>query len=287
MPVESRPVSRRNILRALGGTGMVGLAGCSRSEADPVSPTDNGGGGSGSVFQSLSFDLGDLIIGLPDDHGVSRISLVQSDGTVFTSVSPDFAATTVRMAVLDIRPGVGRSEHYAPGEHQLVAQIGEETERRRLNLEPVLSITNVELHREGTPQTDTGRVVVTVRNDGAGPTWVYNIVFENAPNWTVNDPLREPVGIPMNGTLSEEEVIIPPGEDRRYVSTSVPLIYDDEDGAERICDGDVVELRVIVGTVVGPSLSSEIRVVARGDSMPHGWLGSICSESTLEVIDEN
>jgi hypothetical protein len=288
MAGESRAgLSRRNVLRAFGGVAMVGLAGCSRSQTDPPSPTDGGGGEPGSVFQSLSFDLGDLVIGLPEDHGVSQISLVGPDGTVFTSVSPDFAATTVRLAVLDIRPGVGRSEHYTPGQHQIVAKIREETERRRLDLEPELSITNMELHREGTPQTDTGRVVFTIRNDGTGPTWIYDIVFENAPNWTVNDSLREPVGIPMNGTSSEDEVIIPPGEDRSYVSTSVPLIYDDEDGAERICNGDVVEFRAIVGTAVGPPLSSEIEVVSGGNPLPHGWLGSICSKSTIEVVDDN
>jgi hypothetical protein len=89
----------------------------------------------------------------------------------------------------------------------------------------------------------------------------------------------------MDGSLSEEDLIVPPGGERRYVSTDSPLIYETGNGDKEVCDGRAVEFRVTVGTMAGPSLSRDIRVVPRGTQKPRGR-GATCSESELEVIDD-
>lgn len=279
-------VSRRRVLRTLGAVGMVGLAGCSRSQAEPVSPTDGSGGGSGSVFQSLSFDLGDLVIGLPEDHGVSRISLLNPDGTVFTSVSPDFAATTARMAVAD--PEIGRTgyTHYIPGMNELVAKTGDESERQTLSLRPDLSITGVSRFLGRSRPTDAGRVVIRIANQGTAPTWPYQISFEGAPNWTANDPIVEPIGIPLEGEVAKKELIVPPSGEQEFVSTSAPLLYEEDDSVR--CVGEQATFRVLVGTMVGPTLSTRVRATANGELNPATLSGqSVCTDSSVQVVNES
>jgi hypothetical protein len=286
MPTGSQTgLSRRAVLRGLGGGAMVGLAGCSRSQADPVSPTDIGGGKPGSVFQSLSFDLGDLVIGLPEDHGVSRISLVEPDGTVFTSVSPDFAATTVRMAIAD--PEVGRTDytHYKPGVHELVAKVGDETERRSLELSPEVSITNIERYSGGDKPVDAGNITFRLTNRGTAPTWPYQTTFDTPPNWAADNPLSEYIGIQRIETVDGQSVIIPPGEYRTYTATRPPLLYDEGSSVE--CTEEISEFTLFVGLGDGSVLSRLIRATALGERVHatiHGQY--VCSDSAVELIDE-
>jgi hypothetical protein len=273
------------MLRALGGATMVGLAGCSRSEADPLSPTDVRGGGSGSVFQSLSFDLGDLVIGLPEDHGVSRISLVEPDGTVFTSVSPDFAAKTVRMVVAD--PEIGDTDyiHYTPGVHELVANVGDETERRSLELSPKVSITDVEQYGGGDKPVGAGNITFQLTNRGTAPTWPYQTTFDTPPNWAADNPLSEYIGIQRTETVDGQSVIIPPGGHRTYTATRPPLLYAEEMSVE--CAGEVSEFTLFVGLGDGTVLSNSIRATAGGervDATIHGQY--VCSDSAVELVDE-
>jgi hypothetical protein len=277
-------VSRRNVLRALGGTAMVGLAGCSRSEANPVSTTDGAGGEPGSVFQSLSFDLGDLVIGLPEDHGVSQISLVEPDGTVFASVSPDFAATTVRMAIAD--PEIGDTDyvHYTPGVHELVAKIGDQTERRDLPLVPDVSVERISVYQESVQSGDLGKLVLEIQNQGTAPTWIYDIAFENAPNWTVNRPIKQLAGIPLNGDVTADEVIVPPGQTREFVTSRSPLWFE-EDGPSD-CSGQEFQFRVIIATAAGDTTSRTVRAVV-GGSRKFVTTGDrfVCDGSTIEVVN--
>jgi hypothetical protein len=277
-------VSRRNVLRALGGAAMVGLAGCSRSQADPVSSTDVGGGEPGSVFQSLSFDLGDLVIGLPEDHGVSRISLVEPGGTVFASVSPDFAATTARMAIAD--PEIGDTDyvHYTPGVHELVAKIGDKTERRAIDLKPNVAITGIRLNGSGESLLDPGKLVVQIENSGSAPTWAHDITFEEAPNWAADTPLSDFPGIPFMGAVPIESVVIPPGGKQEYVSNSAPAVFDEESSVE--CAGEEFVFEILVGIATGEVLSTSVRLTAEGNP-GSGTTGGqfVCGNSGIEVID--
>jgi hypothetical protein len=277
-------LSRRNVLRAFGGVAMVGLAGCSRSQADAASPTDIGGGEPGSVFQSLSFDLGDLVIGLPENHGVSRISLVEPDGTVFTSVSPDFAATTVRMAIADPEIGYTDYVHYTPGVHELVAKIRDRTERRDLSLVPDVSVERISVYREGVQSGDFGRLVLEIQNQGNAPTWVYDIAFEDAPNWTVNRPIKQLAGIPLHGDVNTDEVIVPPGQTREFVTSRPPLWFE-EDGPSD-CSGQEFQFKVIVATAAGDTITRTVRAVV-GGSRKSATTGDrfVCDDSTIEVVN--
>lgn len=277
-------MSRRNVLRTLGGAAMVGLAGCSRSQANPVSPTDVGGGEPGSVFQSLSFDLGDLVIGLPENHGVSQISLVQSGGTVFTTVRPDFAATTVRMAIADPEIGYTDYVHYTPGTHELVARIGDQAERRDLSLVPDVSVERISVYREGTRSGDFGRLVLELQNQGTAPTWVYDIAFENAPNWTVNRPTKQLAGIPLHGDVTADEVTIPSGQTREFITSRSPLSFD-EDGPSD-CSGQEFQFRVLVATAAGDTITRTVKAVV-GGSRKSATTGDrfVCDDSTIEVVN--
>ncbi len=277
-------MSRRNVLRVLGGGAMVGLAGCSRSQADPVSPTDNGSGEPGSVLQSLSFDLGDLVIGLPEDHGVSQISLVEPDGTVFASVNPDFAATTVRMAIAD--PEIGDTDyvHYTPGVHELVAKVGDETERQPIELLPEVSITGIRLNGGGERLLDSGKVVVQIENRGSAPTWAHDITFEEAPNWTVDTPISDFPGIPFIGGVPIESVVIPPQGRQEYVSTAAPAVFDEATSVE--CAGEEFVFRISAGIATGEVLSTSVRLTAEGNPGT-GTTGGrfVCDSSRIEVLD--
>jgi hypothetical protein len=263
---------------------MVGLAGCSRSQADPVSPTDVGGGEPGSVFQSLSFDLGDLVIGLPEDHGVSQISLVEPDGTVFASVNPDFAATTVRMAIAD--PEIGDTDyvHYTPGVHELVAEVGDETERRPLDLHPDVAITGVRLNESGERLLDPGKVLVRVENSGSAPTWAHDITFKRAPDWTADTPVSDFPGIPFMGGVPVESVVIPPGDTQEYVSNAAPAVFDKE--ASVGCTGEEFGFRILVGIATGEVLSTSVRLTADGSPGASTTDGRfVCDSSKIEVLD--
>ncbi|WP_254831391.1 hypothetical protein [Haloglomus salinum] len=263
---------------------MVGLAGCSRSQADPASPTDIGGGEPGSVFQSLSFDLGDLVIGLPEDHGVSQISLVEPDGTVFKTVRPDFAATTVRIAVAD--PEIGDSDyvHYTPGVHELVAKAGNQTERRSIDLHPEVAITGIRLNEGGDRLLDSGKVVVRIENTGTAPTWAHDIAFEGAPDWTADTPLSDFPGIPFMGGVSADSAVISPGGRQEYVSNAAPAVFDKEASVE--CAGEKFEFKINVGIATGEILSTSVRLTAEGNPGPETTGGRfVCDSSRIEVLD--
>lgn len=277
-------VSRRRVLRTFGLVGITGVAGCSRSQADPLSPT-KGEGGSKSVFQSLSFELGDLVITLPEDHDVSQISLIAPDGTAFASVAPDFGVRTVRIATAD--PQVGRADyvHYKPGVHELVAQVGEETQRRKVELRPELSVSAVTMSRESNQPADLGKVSVRIQNDGTAPTWPFDIAFDGAPNWTVNRPIKQSVGIPMDGNLSEQAIIIPPGEEREFTSVTPPVLFEEDSSVQ--CSGEEYAFRVLIGVASGDVLSQTVRVATGGERLTATLSGRFaCDESTLEVVDE-
>lgn len=282
--VPKAGVSRRRVLRTFGVVGITGVAGCSRSQADSLSST-KGEDGSKSVFQSLSFELGDLVIGLPEDHDVSQISLIAPDGTAFASVDPDFGATTVRIPVAD--PKVGRADyiHYTPGVHEIVAKVGEETQRHEFELRPELSVTAITMYRERTQPSDLGKVSVRIQNDGNAPTWPFDIAFDEAPNWTVNRPIKQSVGIPMDGDLSEQALIIPPGEEREFTSVTPPVLFEEDSPVQ--CSEEEFVFRVLIGVASGDVLSQTVRVTTGGERLTATLSGRFaCDESTLEVVDE-
>jgi hypothetical protein len=278
-------VTRREVLRAAGLTGLAGLAGCNQSEASPPDSSPTGlQPDEDSVFQSLSFDVGDLVIGLPEDHGVSRISLTAPDGTLFQSVRPDFAETTVRLPVAD--PEIGQTDyvHYTPGTHELVAKVGERTERQSIELRPDLSIVDIDLYRDGDRPIDDGRLVVRIRNDGTAPTWPYDITFVNAPNWGADEPISRLVGLPKVGSGERGKVMIPPMGERDYVTPSTPLLYDKESGIT--CSGEKSQFSVIIAAAAEPPLKQKVRVTALGNRENATiYEQYVCTDSELEVVD--
>lgn len=214
-------IGRRRALEVASGI-MVGLSGCLR----PGTSASSIGKDTGSVFEGTSFDGPDLVVHLREDHGVSSLNLIGPSGEAHRTVRVRKGETTVRIPILRIEPG--RYEHYTPGDHQLIAEIGERIESRSLKLVPELQIVDVKQHSGGNIR-DHGNLKVTISNDGTGPTWIYAIDYQNPINYKSDIAASNPgspelyLKRPDNGL----DCIIQPMAEQRYTGAIPPLIYSD------------------------------------------------------------
>jgi hypothetical protein len=235
------------------------MAGCAgEATSGPSSDTQTGGR---SVVQDVAVDAGYLVVRLREDHDVTGVTLIAPDGTLFTEHSVAVGVTTVRLELLDIQPGLGGYDHYEPGEYELVAVRDQESVRVPVDLQPDLRIVSVRQYRDGDRPSDLGKLVVEVENVGTGPTWVHDITYRDAPNWTANDPLTEDPSIPQIEYLSESnQPVIAPDKMFRYLAPTPPLLFSSPDFVG--CSGSA-EFYLLVGVAEGEQL--EQRVVATLD----------------------
>ncbi|SEP03236.1 hypothetical protein SAMN05216388_102816 [Halorientalis persicus] len=280
-------VSRRRLL-AWSGTAIVGgLAGCagngnqgnnSDSPATTSSPSED------SVFEESRFDGPEIVVTLSQDHGVSRLNLIAPDGSLYTQADVAEGATTVRLRVMDIQPGLGDYEHYSPGTYELTAVREDSSQSRELEMRPNLQLTEASHYQDGANQ---GNLALTIENTGTAPTWPYQIVYRDAPNEAANAELNDKKGIPQFITPEDPvENIIGPGEAIDIVGNTPPVVFTDDDSTERTCDDQTVEFTAVVGTVVGSPLEQEIEVTLSGERSGVGTSDTYtCSEIAAELTD--
>lgn len=279
-------VSRRRLL-AWSGTAIVGgLAGCAgngNQENNSESPATTSSPSEDSVFEETRFDGPELVVTLSQDHDVSRLNLIAPDGSLYTQADVAEGATTVRLRVMDIQPGLGDYEHYNPGTYELTAVREESSQNRELEMQPNLQLTEASHYQEG---ANRGNLALTIRNTGTGPTWPYQIVYRDAPNEAANAELNDRKGIPQFITPEDPvENIIGPGEAVDFVGNTPPIVFTDDDSTEQTCDGQAVEFVAVVGTVVGSSLEQTIEVSLNGERSGIGTSDTYtCSEITAELI---
>lgn len=269
--------SRRRVCSTglLAGAGL--LAGClgSGEETTPGTIEPN------PVVRDVGFDGGDLVVELPGDHDVSRVNLIDPGGELFTGASVARGETTCRLALLDIRPGLGGYEHYEPGTYRLVAIHGETETTLDVELQPDLRIVDVSQYRDGERNADFGKLAVTVENVGTGPTWVYVVTYRNAPNPSANNSLEADPGIPeISSPSSPLELYLLPGEGQTYVGNTSPMILDD-DGSQ-VCEGKDT-FSVLIASPKNEPIELDLNVSYRGEVVLSGGPGKYtCTDISVE-----
>lgn len=261
-------VRRRTLLRTGVAVGLGGVAGCTFGlEGGPGESTPESTPATGPVT-GFNFDGPHLVVGLREGHAVEELNLVSPDGSLFTGAAVETGVTTVRVPLLEIRPVDWT--HYTPGVNRLVAVAGDETWTMALELRPDLRIVEVRQYREGTG-ADFGRVAVEVENVGTGPTWVYQITYEDAPNRTANAALQSDKGV-VFFKLPETpgRLIVGPNSTNTLVGGSTPISLRHEPQSCNIRDK---EFDIIVAPAAGGPLRKRLRAEFGGDVVPFGMVG--------------
>ncbi|WP_276248581.1 hypothetical protein [Haladaptatus sp. YSMS36] len=235
------------------------------------------------MFASLSFDGPYLVVELAPDHEVTQVNLIDAEGSLYTQSSVATGETRVQLRLLDIKPEGSDYEHYEPGSYTLVADTGSESFSRTLELKPELQIEDIAQYTDVSRPSDLGKLAVTVRNTGSGPTWVHHIVFENAPNVSANDTLGDDPGVVLLERPSEEsELVIPPRQTRVFVSSAPALLFSDEENPG--CGGEF-QFTVLIGQAVGEPMKQDIRATVDGEVTSAGLTGEYtCSKVAVEIL---
>lgn len=271
------------MLRAIGGAGLAGMAGCA-SEATPGPSSDTRTGGR-SVVQDVVVDAGHLVVRLREDHDVTGVTLIAPDGTLFSEQSVAVGVTTVRLTLLDIQPGLGGYDHYEPGKYELVAVRDQESVRIPVDLQPDLRIVSISQYRDGDRPSDLGKLVVEVENVGTGPTWVHDITYRDAPNWVVNNPLSSDPGIlKLTQPTNPIDAILSPSENSSFVGITTPLLFV---GDSTPSCSSVSEFSVIIGTAVRRDLEVQIRATVSGTAHLAGPREYTCNETSVQVLSDD
>ncbi len=270
-------VSRRRFLTAGLAAGVAGLAGCS------------GGGTAGTrtpsnpVFEATSISGSDLVVTLQEGHDVDKVNLITPDGSAFRSSTVAAGATTAQFSLFQHRV----RSHYTPGEHTLVAIVeGEEFASVSLELVPKIEIIDVEPYTGGRETlSNRGNLLVTAKNTGTGPTWIYFLGYEDAPNSSASIfPSTEYAQTTPHHNFrqpeTEHEFIVEPGQSRILLGRQPPL-----NPGRSLCDGRTVEFSAVVLTGVGDDVRQPLRATI-GTEQSTVNSQDICSEIEIELLDE-
>jgi hypothetical protein len=271
-----------------------GLAGCSSGGASQPDLAANETSSGGATYDSssapsvegINFDVQNLVVRLATGHSISDLSLIAPDGTLYTSASVATGQTTVPMQILDVDLMSGGYTHYEPGIHELVLETGSGQESVSIPLEPDLEIVDVGPVENPESPVEYGQLVVTVTNRGTGPTWVYDVAFEDAPNFAANDPLGDNPGVSrLSGIEGPEDLIVIPGSEGHYSSTDVPLLLPDS--SEGICASETTTFSLSVGVAQGTPINTRISATADGEPVGDGIRGGVTCSNLSVMIDRN
>lgn len=261
----------------MGGAALGGvMAGCSSEPPQAATPPP-------SVFRGTSFAGTDLVVDLVEDHGVEQLNLIGPDSRLFAQASVAVGETRVNLEILRIQPSP-RFKHYTPGSHELVAVGSDGKASTFLELRPNLRIIDVNRPDNQDDPANLAKLIITVGNFGTGPTWIFDVTSEGAPNTAANvglgsDPgvvLLEKDGLP-------ESVIVLPGESMTCEDVIFPLVLPQDDIQD--CSMDT-EMSVIVGAPLIEPLEQKIRLQMEGSPTSVGFTGGYtCSEVAIEMVD--
>lgn len=237
-----------------------------------------------STFEETWFDGADLVVRLRENTDVSTVNLVGPDGQLFTSANVATGVTTVRLSLFDMLSG----RHYSPGKHTLVGvRDDEEVASATLDLRPELEIVGVEPYTGGRDvPLNRGNLVVTVKNVGTGPTWIYYIGYEGAPYELANEipPFEETkyqpeVYLPYPETA--EGRILSPNESADFRGRFPPLVLS----RDAPCDGQTADLTVIASSGIGNTGKDNIRASLLGGPLQNRHR-TTCQRIIAEVLGE-
>ncbi|WP_157972714.1 hypothetical protein [Haloprofundus halophilus] len=174
-------------------------------------------------------------------------------------------------------------KHYNPGQYRLVAVTPDsDTTSMSLDLTPQLKIVDVRQYLSGRPTPgNRGNVVTTVVNRGTGPTWVFNIVYENAPYDLATTIDASPSLPTANLALpkTEAEVILHPNESQEYMGSVPPFVIPNS----KSCDGWSSETVVVVQAARNSNTKQLVRASHSGELLSANFRNS-CNEISIEMI---
>lgn len=275
-------ISRRRLLQAGVLAGTAALSGCL---GDGERSTPTGSAGSDDV-QELSIDGSDLVVRLREDHAVTRLNLIGPDGERYAGTDVATGETQATIQLLDIQPGVGGYEHYEPGTHELATVTDEGSDSLDVDLVPDLRIVDVQQYRDGSRPSDLGKLAVTVENRGTGPTWVYDVTYQGAPNEQANIDLVSDPGVPqLEKPDTSGDFVVGSDAKQTFVSSTSPIVF--REGAEQSCSGEIT-LNVILGLPEGSPLEADVSASLNGEIQPIGLDDEFtCNRISVELDDEN
>jgi len=271
--------SRRHVLQRGIGLAAVGVAGCSS-----LNPVD--GTGRATTIQETSVSGDSLIVDLHEEHEVTKLNLIGPSGSIFRSTPVAEGTTTAEIGLFDYDQGW----HYTSGEHSLaaVSEEGQEIESRIVPLEPELELTNVEQYTGGRPTpSNRGNLLVTVENKGTGPTWIFNMGYEDAPNppannVRTNEYVRMNPGLNLQKPKAEKDTILSPGDSAAFLGTRSPFLLS-EDGH---CDNMAIDLTVIIFSGVGDNQRERLHATLNGELLEANFRGT-CGDIQVRIQEED
>ncbi|WP_277552345.1 hypothetical protein [Halobaculum limi] len=237
-----------------------------------------------SVFESIAFEGQHLAIRLREDHDVSMINVIDPEGSLFAQQRVAVGETRVLIEMLDLNDGLGGHDHYRPGSYEVIALPETDGEQTQLDFTPQLRIRGVSQYTGPRPE-DLGRVIVSIENVGTAPTWVYDLVYRNAPQESANRDLTGLLGIPwIKRPENASELVIGPGETQSYVGYESPLLFPDS--AVDSCSEDG-EFTVVVGVADGTAVEQKVKFNPGGQSRQVNSIGEyVCSKVELALLNE-
>lgn len=280
-PRELEPYLNRRRLLAWSGTVLLsGIAGCSDTnipsgEEESKSPAED------SVFEEVGFSGADLVVTLAEDHDVDNLNLIAPDGSTVEQKTVTRGSTTVEMQILF---KTGRT--YSAGEYDLIAVIGESSESMTLELRPDIQVVDLEPEFDENDGYSSGRLLVTLKNVGTGPTWIYNIGFKNAPYRNAPEVIEGDTAADTTFELPEnpDKEFLSPGAERTFLKRRGVLVLDDSNGVS--CKGDTVNLSVVVQTPHGDTEQSIRAQLSGGHHVDdQGAIQHPCKEVEIGLVE--
>jgi len=266
-------VSRRRVLKGSVAFTATGLAGCLGGSSGPLS---------NPIIQETAVSGRSLVVTLQSDHSVSTLNVIGPSGSQFRSASVATGATSVEVPLFDYQ----RGWYYEPGEHELVAvSDDEEVASTTVELEPELTVTDVQQYTEGrSTTTNRANLLVTVENTGTGPTWVYHVgyrdaLYPSANNIPTNEYARSNPLQNLEEPESASEVVLAPDESTELVGMQPPLLLPSE--AE--CGDLTVDMTVIVSSGVGPNGQEPVQATLGGEL--YGGFPETCRDIQIDSLE--
>jgi len=276
----SERLSRRRFLAGV-SVCTAGLAGCSSRDAvESLS-----GPSFDTIVDDVSVESKEVVLELASSD-VTEAVLIGPDGTAFDSQLLDSGVRTVRFPILELDLQLSRSSHYTPGEYEVIVVVADGTEYSQpLSIEPDLQVTAVEQYRDGESLDDLAALAITIQNNGTGPTWVYDITFEEALNYSANGTISEfPAISYLKEPTTSEELILSLGEDQRYLSNSWPLALPENQD----CSGTEHNFSAHIGVADGNPLNLDLAAHFDGESHSIGFVSEVvCTEISVNWTVNN
>lgn len=276
--------TRRSFLAS--GVGLAGtaLAGCLGGGGDSQDETTTTTGSvpvpEDSPVSDIEVTATDVVVSLEPDTDVSQLNLIAPDGTAFARRTVTAGATTVRIPIIEHGEATFWDTRYSAGTQDLVAVTGSGTTRIPIPLEPDVRIRSIEPTYDEVEHSPTGNIEVTLENIGTGPTWVYQITYEDAPNIFANAPLANRRDWPSLDSPSEiEDVILAAGETKSYIGESPPLDFRNLNGPN--CTSEPIEFGMMIGLGLGEPFLLDLRVTPSGEPFHSRGL-ALCSNVSIE-----